>query len=108
MKTYNQFLSENVNISGNASVGTIIIGGSTPQSETVGESFLADIVWQGSIYRIEMLSQNGLPNKNQLAEHLQQEYPGAVVHQIYPVSETSNPYHIKDSKRYHPAKLEWI
>jgi len=108
MKTYNQFLSESVNISGNASVGTIIIGGSTPQSETVGESFLADIMWQGSIYRIEMVSQNGLPTKNQLAEHLQQEYPGAVVHQIYPVTESQNPYKVTDTKRYHPAKLEWI
>lgn len=108
MKSFNQFLSESVNISGNASVGTIIIGGSTPEPESVGESFLADIMWQGSIYRIEMVSENGLPSKNQLAEHLQSQYPGAVVHNIYPVSESQNPYQIKDTKRYHPAKLEWI
>jgi len=108
MKTYNQFLSESVNISGNASVGTIIIGGSTPQTETFGESFLADIMWQGNIYRIEMVSQNGLPSKNQLAEHLQHQYPGAVVHQIYPITESQNPYKVTDTKRYHPSKLDWI
>ncbi|WJZ48405.1 hypothetical protein [Synechococcus phage DSL-LC02] len=106
MKSFNQFLSESVTINGDFN-GTLNIGG-TPQQETVGEQFVADVVWQGSIYRIEMVTESGLPSKEKLTEHLQSQYPGAVVHQIYPVSETTNPYQIKDSKRYHPAKLEWI
>ena len=106
MKSFNQFLSESVTINGDFN-GTLNIGG-TSQQETVGEQFVADVVWQGSIYRIEMVTESGLPSKEKLTEHLQSQYPGAVVHQIYPVSETTNPYQIKDSKRYHPAKLEWI
>ncbi len=36
----------------------------------------------------------------------QSDYPGAVVHQIYPVIEKN--LNIKNAKRYHPSKLEWI
>ena len=106
MKSFNQFLKESVTINGDFN-GTLNIG-RTPQQEIVGEQFVADVVWQGSIYRIEMVTESGLPSKEKLTEHLQSQYPGAVVHQIYPVSETTNPYQIKGSKRYHPAKLDWV
>lgn len=105
MKSYKQFISESINISGNASIGTIIVGGqSVPQQ--VGEEFSADFVWQGSIYRVEMVSENGIPSKGELAEQLQGEYPGAVVHNIYPASPKNT--NITKVNRYHPAKLEWI
>lgn len=105
MKTYNQFISESVNISGNASVGTIIIGGDQTPSK-IGEEFAADFVWQGSIYRVEMVTDEGIPTKERLAEQLQSEYPGAIVHQIYPATpRTSN---VTKINRYHPGKLEWL
>ena len=106
MKSYRQFISESVNISGNASVGTIIIGGGETIPQNVGEEFSADFVWQGSIYRVEMVSDQGIPSKEQLAEQLQSEYPGAIVHQIYPATPKNT--QITKVNRYHPAKLEWI
>ena len=44
-------------------------------------------------------------DKNALAEHLQGEYPGAIVHNIYPVS--SNSLKIKTAQRYRPERLSW-
>jgi hypothetical protein len=105
MKSYRQFISESVNISGNASVGTIIVGGQ-PTPQPVGEEFSADFVWQGSIYRIEMVTNEGLPSKERLAEQLQSEYPGAIVHNIYPAPSRNT--NITKVNRYHPAKLDWI
>jgi hypothetical protein len=55
---------------------------------------------------MELVSNKGIPSKRDLGEQLQGEYPGAVVHQIYPVVEKN--YNIKTTKRYHPSKLEWI
>lgn len=106
MKSYREFISESINISGDFN-GTLIVGGqSTP--EKVKESFSADVLWKGSLYRIEMTTEDGLPTRNQLAEHLQDEYPGIVVQQIYPSENSNTPIQITNSKRYHPAKLEWI
>jgi hypothetical protein len=104
MKSYKQFLSESINIAGDFN-GTLNIGSqSTPQQ--VGEEFSVDFVWQGSIYRVEMVSNNGIPSKNTLTEHLQDEYPGAIIHNIYPAIPKSQ--NITKVNRYHPAKLEWI
>jgi len=44
-------------------------------------------------------------DKNQLAEQLQGEYPGAIVHNIYPVESTS--IKIKNAQRYRPERLSW-
>jgi hypothetical protein len=44
-------------------------------------------------------------NKNELAEQLQGEYPGAIVHNIYP--QTTNSLKIKNSQRYQPERLTW-
>ena len=103
MKSYKQFMSESVNISGDFN-GTLIINGSEEQSDSVEESYCADIVWEGKIYRIVFEGQ--MISKNNLTEALQSEYPGAIVHNIYPTEQKT--LDIKNTKRYHPGKLEWI
>ncbi len=73
------------------------------QPETTKESFLADVVWQGRLYRMEV--EGKIMDKNELAEQLQGEYPGAIVHNIYP--STSNSLKVKDAQRYRPERLSW-
>jgi hypothetical protein len=100
MKSFQQFLSESITINGDFN-GTLNVGGS--QSETATESFLADVVWQGKIYRMEV--EGKMMNKNELAEQLQDEYPGAIVHNVYPNS--TNSIKVKNAQRYQPEKLSW-
>lgn len=76
---------------------------SSSQQETATESFLADIVWQGRLYRMEV--EGKMMDKNALAEQLQAEYPGAIVHNVYPNS--TNPLKIKNTERYRPERLSW-
>jgi len=104
MKNFNQFLSESINISGDFN-GTLNIG-SQSSLQQVGEEFSVDFVWQGSIYRIEMISETGIPSKGKLAEHLQREYPGAIIHNIYPASQKVE--NVNKVSRYHPSKLDWV
>jgi len=52
------------------------------------------------------VTKNGMPSKQQLGEQLQKEYPGSIVHNIYPIEEKN--FSIQKAKRYHPSKLEWI
>ena len=104
MKTYKEFLSESVNISGDFN-GNLYVN-SQPETQQVGESYAADITWKGSIYRLELTTQNGIPSRQELGEQLQKEYPGAMVQNIYPVEEGNTT--ITSSQRYHPGKLEWI
>ena len=106
MKSFNQFLSENVTINGDFN-GTLNIGGQQAPQQ-VGEEFIADLVWKGQLYRMEMTSTDGIPSREQLGEHLQSEYPGVIVQQIYPVQQQQNSINIKDSKKYHYAKLDWV
>ncbi len=73
------------------------------QPEITKESFLADVVWQGRLYRMEV--EGKMMNKNELAEQLQREYPGAIVHNIYPVTENS--LTVKNAQRYRPERLSW-
>jgi len=104
MKSYKQFISESINISGDFN-GNLYVN-STPEPQQVGEEYIADITWNGSLYRMELVSKTGIPSKRDLGEQLQTQYPGAVVQQIYPATEQV--LNIKNSQRYHPAKLEWI
>jgi hypothetical protein len=107
MKSFKQFLSESVNISGDFNGNLYIDSQPTqPEQQQVGESYIADVMWMGNLYRLEMTTKTGLPSKQDLGEQLQIEYPGAIVHNIYP-SEAKN-LNIKNVKRYHPSKLEWI
>ena len=100
MKSFKQFLSESVNISGDFN-GNLYINSSEP--EVTKESFVADVVWEGKIYRMEV--EGRMMNKNELAEHLQGEYPGAIVHNIYPASQQAS--RIKNVQRYQPERLTW-
>ena len=100
MKSFKQFLSESVNISGDFN-GNLYINSSEP--ETTKESFVADVVWEGRIYRMEI--EGGMMSKNELAEHLQGEYPGAIVYNIYPASQQTS--RIKNVQRYQPERLSW-
>ena len=102
MKSFKEFLSESVNIAGDFN-GNLYIGGSDSQPEPVGESFFADIVWEGKLYRMEV--EGSMMSKNELAEELQSEYPGAIVHNIYP--STNQTSKIKNVQRYQPEKLTW-
>jgi hypothetical protein len=104
MKSFEQFITEAVNIAGDFT-GNLYIN-SSPEPQQVGEEYVADVMWNGSLYRLEMIAKNGLPSKKELGEQLQANYPGAVVHQIYPITEKN--LNIKNAKRYHPSKLEWI
>ena len=105
MKSFKQFISESVNISGDFN-GNLYINSNQPEPQQVGEEYAADVLWQGNLYRLELVTKSGLPSKQELGEQLQREYPGAIVHQIYPVEEKN--FNIKKAKRYHPSKLEWI
>ena len=100
MKSFQQFISESITINGDFN-GTLNVGSSQP--ETANESFIADVVWQGKIYRMEV--EGKMMNKNELAEQLQGEYPGAVVHNIYP--STTHSLRIKNAQRYQPERLSW-
>ena len=100
MKSFQQFLSESITINGDFN-GTLNMGSSQP--EQAKESYFADVVWEGKIYRMEIEGQ--MPSKTELAENLQGEYPGAVVHNIYPASQSS--VNIKSSQRYYPERLGW-
>lgn len=104
MKSFRQFISESVNIAGDFT-GNLYIN-SQPEPQQVGEEYAADVMWNGNLYRLELVSKDGIPSMRDLGEQLQSEYPGAVVQQIYPVLEKN--INIKNAKRYHPAKLEWI
>jgi hypothetical protein len=102
MKSFKQFLSESINIAGDFN-GNLYINGSETESEPVKESFLADVVWQGKIYRMEV--EGKMMSKNELAEQLQDEYPGAIVHNIYPNLTSS--VKVKNAQRYQPERLTW-
>ena len=104
MKSFKQFISESVNISGDFN-GNLYIN-SQPEPQSVGEEYAADVLWNGSLYRMELTTKEGIPSKRELGEQLQAEYPGAIVHQIYSIAEKN--CNIKKASRYHPSKLEWI
>jgi hypothetical protein len=106
MKSFRQFLEESINVSGDFN-GNVYYGSSSPEAQQpVGEEYTADVFWNGNLYRLDLVSKSGVPSRQSLAEQLQDEYPGAVVHQIYPAMDKNQ--NIVNRKRYHPSKLEWI
>ena len=100
MKSFKQFISESITINGDFN-GTLNVGSSQPEQAT--ESFFADVVWEGKLYRLEV--EGNIMDKNALAEQLQGEYPGAIVHNVYPM--TSNSITVKNAQRYRPERLSW-
>jgi len=105
MKNFKQFMSESVNISGDFNGNLYMNPQDQQPQEEVGESYVADITWQNNIYRLEMVTKTGLPSKHELAEKLQSEYPGAMVHNVYPGE--ANTSRIKNFQRYQPERLSW-
>jgi nuclear transport factor 2 (NTF2) superfamily protein len=100
MKSFQQFISESINIAGDFN-GNLYMNSHQP--ETANESFLADVVWKGRLYRMEV--EGKMMDKNQLTEQLQREYPGAIVHNVYPIAENS--LTVKKAQRYRPERLSW-
>jgi hypothetical protein len=100
MKSFKQFLSESINIAGDFN-GNLYMN--SPQPEQATESFFADVVWEGKLYRMEVEGKE--MSRNELAEQLQGEYPGAIVHNIYPSTDSS--IKIKNTQRYRPERLSW-
>jgi hypothetical protein len=101
MKSFQQFISESINIAGDFN-GNLYMN-SSAEPEVSKESFIADVVWEGKLYRLEV--EGSMMNKNELAEQLQDEYPGAIVHNIYPNSTSS--IKVKNAQRYQPERLSW-
>ena len=100
MKSFQQFISESITINGDFN-GTLNVGSSQP--EQASESFFADVVWEGKMYRLEV--EGKMLSKNELAEQIQGEYPGAIVHNIYPIESSS--IKVKNAERYRPERLSW-
>jgi len=100
MKNFKQFLSESITINGDFN-GTLNVGGSETQQQQ--ETYSADIVWEGKMYRLEV--EGKILSKKELAEQIQGEYPGAMVHNVYPGEENTS--RIKNSQRYQPERLSW-
>jgi len=86
MKSYSQFMSESVNISGDFN-GNLYINSQPEATQQVGETYSADVLYNGELYNIEFVSED-TPTKHGLVEMLQGEYPGAMVHGIYPVEKS--------------------
>lgn len=83
MKSFKNFLSESVNISGDFN-GNLYINSSEQQQ--VEEKYSADMEYNGELYRIEMAYEGSLPGRNELTEMIQSEYPGAIIQNVYPPS----------------------
>ena len=108
MKSFQQFMTESITINGNFNGTLNVSGDSVSQDVQEQEEYLADVVWMGSIYRMKLEKTESLrlPTTQELAEQLQDEYPGVIVQRIYPVEQKPT-VKIADIKRYHPGKLEW-
>ena len=83
MKSFKQFLSESINIAGDFN-GTLHVHTDGKTAEPVGETYSADIIYNGELFRIDILSETGIPTHDELTWMLQEDYPGAMVQQIYP------------------------
>ena len=104
----NNNLNENINISGDFN-GTLNFGSIPLEPKSVKEKFSADVIWEGKLYRMEFSADSkNLPSKGELTSDIQEEYPGAMVHNIYPSGYVSNrSYQVTGMKRYQPEKLSW-
>ena len=97
---------ENINVSGDFN-GNLYISGSQQPQQQVGESYTADVMWRGNLYRMDLTSISA-PTRESLGEEIQSEYPGAVVHNIYPANvNNNNTMRITGIKRYQPERLTW-
>jgi hypothetical protein len=105
MKSFKNFLTESVNISGDFN-GNLYINSAESQQQ-VEEKYSADIEWNGELYQLELVKEGELPTRNELTEMLQADYPGAIVQSVYPIARMSNNLNITSSKKVtHPGP--WI
>ena len=94
-------MQESITINGDFN-GTLTYGGA-PGQEQQKESYFADVVWEGKLYRHELEGQ--MLSKSELAEQIQSEYPGAMIQSIYPGQQNTS--RIKNAQRYQPERLSW-
>jgi hypothetical protein len=99
MKSFKNFLTESVNISGDFN-GNLYMG-SAP--EPVQETYEADMEWNGELYRIQVQYEGKIPERNELTEMVQSEYPGSIIQNVYPPS--GNRKVLGAKKVYHNS--EW-
>lgn len=83
MKSYSEFLSESVNIKGDFN-GNLYIN--SAEQQQVEEKYTADMEYNGELYRIEMTYEGMIPDRLELTEMIQSEYPGAIIQNVYPPS----------------------
>jgi hypothetical protein len=102
MKSFQQFLSEPSTLLEISTEIFISMDLNHNQNKHKNLSLL-DVVWQGKIYRMEV--EGKMMDKNELAEQLQDEYPGAIVHNVYP--NTTSSVKVKNAQRYQPERLSW-
>lgn len=98
MKSFKEFMSESVNISGDFN-GNLYINSSQPEPQQVGEKYHADVVWRGKTYQMEMTIEGEIPSRQEIAEDLQDEYPGAIVHGIYLAPQEDKRVKVTNKKR---------
>lgn len=84
MKSFKNFLTESVNISGDFN-GNLYINSADSQQQ-VEEKYTADMEYNGKLYRIEMTYEGMIPDRLELTEMIQSEYPGAIIQNVYPPS----------------------
>ena len=84
MKSFKNFLTESVNISGDFN-GNLYINSADSQQQ-VEEKYTADMEYNGELYRIEMTYEGMIPDRLELTEMIQSEYPGAIIQNVYPPS----------------------
>ena len=60
MKSFEQFILESVNIAGDFT-GNLYINSQNDHPQQVGEEYVADVMWQGSLYRLELRVTGGEP-----------------------------------------------
>ena len=96
MKSFKNFLSESVNISGDFN-GNLYIN--SAEQQQVDEKYSADVEWNGELYQIELVKEGAIPSRRELSEMLQGDYPGAIVQNVYPIPRYSNNLNITRSNK---------
>ena len=65
MKSFKQFISESINISGDFN-GNLYMNSDQPDQSSFGEGYTADVLWNGNLYRMELVSETGIPSRQKL------------------------------------------
>jgi hypothetical protein len=101
MKSFQQFLTESITINGDFN-GTLNVGGSSP--EQASESYFADVVWEGKIYRMEI--EGSMPSKNALGRKSSRRISWSCCSSTF-IQQHLKSINIKSTQRYRPERLNW-